>query len=187
MKYASLDLETTGLDNTYCQILEVGVVIDDLDQPLDPNPPTFHAYLRHRKIVGEPYALNMNAHIIKIIAENKHPDLIHPEELELQLERFLGKHIGTDNGKYTFAGKNFQGFDKPFLQANGIKLPFHHRCFDATTSFYKKGDKQLPDLALCLKRAGKDGIFQLHTAVDDAKAVIQLLRHVHPHGLDYTQ
>jgi hypothetical protein len=82
--------------------------------------------------------------------------------------------------KITCAGKNFQGFDKPFLQlAYPDLFNFHHRCFDATTSFYQKGDKQLPDLKLCLERAKITIPFKLHTAVDDAKAVIALLRTIH--------
>jgi len=178
VKYASLDLETTGLDHTWCQILEIGVVIDDLDLPQDDNPPTFHAYVGHQRIQGEPYALNLNRDIIGIIAEGKHPDIVTPEQAGPKLVSFLQQHFKK---KVTAAGKNFQGFDKKFLDATmpDIDFKFHHRTFDPVTNFYRKGDQQLPDLTECLKRANITLPFQLHTAVDDAKAIIALLRTIH--------
>lgn len=185
MKYASIDIETTGLDPNWCQILEIAIVIDDLDSLTpDPNPPTFHKYLQHDRIQGNPMALVMNADILKILADNKHPDIAKPafdgshQQLAIEINNFLYQHCDTD--KPTAAGKNFQGFDKPFLdKLFNPQLKFHHRCFEPTTSFYRKGDKTLPDLTTCLERANITLPFKLHTAVDDAKAVIALLRHIH--------
>ena len=180
MLYASVDLETSGLDPTWCQILEIGIVIDDLDAPQNPNPPTFHAYIKHRRIQGEPYALNLNKEIIAIIAEGKHPDLVTPEHVGPALVAFLQQHFPSQ--KVTAAGKNFQGFDKKFLDHTLPDFDFklHHRTLDPVTNFYRKGDKQLPDLTECLKRANITLPFNIHTAVDDAKAVIALIRHIHP-------
>lgn len=178
MDFCSIDIETSGLDPRTDQILEIGCVIDNLDEPQNPNPPTFHAYLKHNRISGEPFALAMNAEIIKIIAEGKHPDLYTPKDAAEALQAFLTQHCGH---KPTCAGKNFQGFDKPFLEfAFPEVFNFHHRCFDVNTSFYRKGDKQLPDLKLCLERAKIYLPFKLHTAVGAAKAVIAILRTIHP-------
>ena len=183
MKYVSLDLETSGLDTSFCQILEIGAVVDDLDKPHNPELVAgdfFHCYVTHPKIVGQPYALMMNADIIKVIAEGKHQNLKTPDEAADALKKWLQFHFGSSS-KVTAAGKNFQGFDKPFLEAQFPKTDFlfHHRCFDATTSFYQKGDKALPDLKTCLERANITLPFKLHTALDDARAVIALLRHIH--------
>lgn len=183
MLYASIDIETSGLDHTFCQILEIGVVLDDLDKPQDPNPPTFHAYVRHNRIQGEVFALAMNKDILQTLADNKHPDIYTPENAKEAFRKFLTQHFKGD--KITPAGKNFHGFDKHFFDKEGYfddEVALHHRCFDPVTSFYRKGDKKLPDLKQCLARANTGQELALHTAVDDCKAVIALLRHIHPLG-----
>jgi oligoribonuclease (3'-5' exoribonuclease) len=181
MFYASIDIETTGLDHRIDQILEIGCVIDNLDEKQLSSPPTFHAYIAHSRITGNPFAIAMNAEIIKIIAEGKHPDLMTPQDACEKLAEFMTRWCGS--GLTTCAGKNFQGFDRKFLdkmfEDNDAEFKVHHRCFDPATSFYRTGDKTLPDLKLCLERANIDLPFKLHTAVDDAKAVIALLRSIH--------
>jgi len=54
MKYVSIDIEATGLDHTYCQMIEFGAVLDDLrhQRPLD-ELPQFHCYVLRDKYVGE--------------------------------------------------------------------------------------------------------------------------------------
>ncbi len=175
MRYASIDIETTGLNPDTCQILEIGIVIDDLEQPINPIPPTLHLYIKHDLIVGEPYALNMNARIIKILAENKLPNIVPEFKAESLIQDFLWTHFPD---KPTVAGKNFYGFDFRFINKVWKHLKFHHRAIDPASHFMRPDDETLPDLTTCLKRAEiqmHEG-FQLHTAVDDAKAVIRLIR-----------
>lgn len=180
MIYASIDLETTGLQPEWCQVLEIGCVVDDLQQPHQINPPTFHAYIRHEKIRGQPYALNLNRKILEILADNTHPHIMSPHEAGVNFHEFLNTHFGRN--KVTAAGKNFQSFDMPFLTKLwnhiNVKEMFHQRSIDPAFSFLRPDDKVLPDLQECLKRAGVNHPFQLHTAIDDAKAVVALVRHI---------
>jgi DNA polymerase III epsilon subunit-like protein len=72
MKYVSIDLETTGLNPHLHQILEFGAVIDDLSKPLNIDKlPRLHFYIDNGNITGDPYALTLNAGIIKTINEKK--------------------------------------------------------------------------------------------------------------------
>lgn len=197
MKYASIDIETTDLDPQKGQILEIAAVVDDLDGWSDNVPrPAIRLYLAHKEIHGSPTALAMNADIIKIIAENKHPDLQPPLEAEWKLFNFLSTHLGK-NEKWNVAGKNFNGFDKNFMihqfhDYAMFKHKFHHRTIDPATHFRHKGDKNLPDLKTCLERANikntrirlngyydddQPRTLNLHQALDDATAVLLLVRH----------
>ena len=70
MKYVSIDIETTGLDREVCQVLEISVVIEDTRnlKPVE-ELPHLDLIIEHDTIVGQPYAINMNARIFKILAE----------------------------------------------------------------------------------------------------------------------
>lgn len=68
----SLDIETTGLDISWCQILEIGATIFDTTKGLeqfDSNPKWKCIVDNGKQIQGEPYAINMNARIFKILAD----------------------------------------------------------------------------------------------------------------------
>ena len=69
MKYASIDIETTGVDYLENDIIEIGVVFDDLS---DPQPleklPKFHTYIIKDEYKGNPFALSMHPEIFKRIA-----------------------------------------------------------------------------------------------------------------------
>ena len=67
MPYVSIDIETTGLDPETCQILEVGAVFDDWTKAIG-DLPKFHCYVIHKQIVGQPYALALNADTLRRIA-----------------------------------------------------------------------------------------------------------------------
>lgn len=81
--------------------------------------------------------------------------------------------------KFTVAGKNFGTFDKIFLE----KLPWWQRLFrikqrilDPSILYIDwENDTEIPNLALCKKRAGIDGVVT-HNALDDAWDVVELLR-----------
>lgn len=69
MKYISIDLETSGLDEHTNQILEFSAIIDDSENPLSfEDSPKFTAYLCHEKIVGDVIALSMNRDLITLIS-----------------------------------------------------------------------------------------------------------------------
>ena len=180
MKYASIDIETTGLDSEYCQILSVGIVIEDTKNKLPfEKIPKFHAIILRDRIQGESFALNMNKDIIEVINSKKEVDnaiLIKEDELVDHLISFFKTNNLVD--KITVAGKNYTGFDKKFLEKveGWDRLNIHRRVIDPAPLFMNwKEDRELPDLNLCKLRAGISGSVS-HDAVEDAWDVIQVLR-----------
>ena len=70
MKYLSIDTETSGLNFENCQLLSFGAILEDTKTklPLD-QCPKINVYITSKNINGEPFALNMNASIIKAISD----------------------------------------------------------------------------------------------------------------------
>lgn len=182
--YFSIDIETTGLDPEWCQILEFGAVYEDWETPVD-KLPSFHAYIVHERIVGMPYALQMHPEILKKIAERHlHLDckFLKPVDLFDEFNVWLWDLSKThkdafDSRRINVAGKNFSGFDLQFLK----KLPgnwdlIRHRVIDPGTLFWNPDeDKELPNTQECLTRSGAVS-WVAHTAVEDARQVIELIR-----------
>ncbi len=184
MKYLSIDLETSGLNPETCQIIEFAAVIDDstTQEPLE-KLPKFHCYVRHNLYQGEAYALFMHAEIFKKLANpSKDYLILPPDSLMEHLSYFL-----TDNNFYepfktqqkvTAAGKNFNSFDKNFINKlnQTWRVNFHHRALDPGTLYFDpKIDKEVPSTEICMQRAGIEGEVK-HTALEDALLVIKLLR-----------
>ena len=70
MKYISIDIETTGLDRENCQILSIGAIIEDSNNPKSfEDSPKFHAAIKRVGVHGELYALNMNKDLIEAIVQ----------------------------------------------------------------------------------------------------------------------
>lgn len=68
MKYVSIDIETTGLDPEKCDILSIGAVIEDTDNPLHLDQlPSFHVAIKRENISGSMFAINMNKDLIETI------------------------------------------------------------------------------------------------------------------------
>jgi hypothetical protein len=185
--YVSIDLETTGTDEIYCQILEFGAVIDDWHTPID-ELPRFHKYIRPHDeidgqsyIYGQPYALALNHEIIRKLASGD-PAV----NAETCTEEALGAHFAAwlqshhiNPLKVTAAGKNFSSFDCQFLkQVHGFtdEVRLYHRAIDPAVFYWRPDiDDKLPDTKTCLERAGLDG-HVAHTAVEDCISMIQLIR-----------
>lgn len=187
MKYVSIDLETTGLNIERCQILEVGLVVDDLSWPdvVGEGPfggrPHFRVLIDNDGgICGEAFALQMNQKILLEIA--KGGDFVQDSyEADENIADFLSENFKAEDrvkGKIVAAGKNVASFDIPFLKTNEFsetcKL-LHHRSIDPAMCFWQKGDLVPPSLSECLKRAGIEEEVS-HTACEDAWQVIRLLR-----------
>ncbi len=181
-KIISIDIETSGLDYEWCQILEFGAVIEDTNnQKKLEDLPSFHTYVVHDKVVGQPFALAMNANILKRIANLEPPwTYLTPEGVVKQFQRFLW--LNEIHDAITVAGKNYGMFDHNFIK----KLPnfmedikVKHRVIDPAMLYWNsKTDVELPNMKECMKRAGITGEVA-HTAVEDAKMVIKLLRKKH--------
>lgn len=181
MKYASIDLETTGLDYNRDQILEVGIVIDDLSWPdvVKEGPYGGRPYVRllvwHDVIHGQAAALAMNKDLLEEIAEAEERGVgFNTAETDSFLRDFLRQHF--PGGLVTAAGKNVASFDLPFLK-NNMPLSFelfHHRSVDPAMLYWQPGDT-CPSLSQCLERAGLPSEVS-HRACEDAYQIIQLIR-----------
>jgi len=178
MPYVSIDIETTGLDPAACQTREVGAVIDDWKTPID-QLQRFRRVLTYETVTGSPYAMALNAGLLKQIANPPQTcEFCKPEELGAQLAQWA-KANGLDPMHLQAAGKNFASFDMQFL----YRLPgftrvvkFRHRVLDPAILYWRPiNDEKLPDSKTCYERAGLDGKVA-HTAVEDALAVVRLVR-----------
>ena len=119
LKYVSIDIETTGLDENLCQTLEFGAVHDDWTRPIA-QLPRFHRYIYGTHFTGQPYALALNADILKRIAahnpENPEPsEFCAPEDLALDFYTWL-VGLDLDPRHLNAAGKNFASIDRQFLK-----------------------------------------------------------------------
>ena len=191
MKYVSLDIETTGLNPETCDVLEIGALFEDTDNPLPRNElPTFHCYIWRENYRGEPFALAMNAHIFKKILDLKKKEtteyliannpqyLLRPEEVASVFGAFLSQNFSPLRA--VVAGKNVAGFDLPFLSecipSWEQMVKFNHRVIDPGMMYFNPvTDYVPPDLKECKKRAGLPELVT-HEALDDAWDVIQLVR-----------
>jgi len=178
MPYVSIDTETTGLDPERCQVLEFGAVLENWHDPVD-QLPFFHRYLTWEEVRGNPYAMSMNAEILrKIAAADPATPMCAPEELGDQFANWLVDQK-LDPKKVTAACKNFASFDLQFLYQTPqfrARVRFKHRAIDPALLYWQPDvDDALPDTAECLKRAELDD-HVAHTAIADAKAVILLVR-----------
>lgn len=185
--YASIDIETTGTEDEWCQVLEVGVVIDDWVSPIA-SLPQFHCYVVHDRIVGQPFALAMNAEILRRIDRRNEPEnkdflFLQPGAVGGELNWFFAQHgLGqTRETSVIPAGKNYGGFDKLFLRRlpdfNEIK--FCHRVIEPGMLYWNPWiDAEPPSSKTCKERSGHPGEIA-HTAIADAIDIIQMVRNAH--------
>jgi len=175
MPYVSIDIETTGLDPETCQILEIGAVVDDWKLPIE-RLPRFRRALTYEIVTGSPYAMALNANLLKQIASPQ-SDFCKPQELGAQFAEWI-KANGLDPMRLQAAGKNFASFDMQFLNRLprfGEHIRFRHRVLDPAILYWRLQDDKLPDSKTCYERAGLDNKVA-HTAVEDALAVVRLVR-----------
>jgi oligoribonuclease len=180
LTYMSIDIETTGLNPETCQILEIGAIYDDWTKPLR-ELPTFHCYVKHERIVGQPYALALNAATLKKLAD-PHPNtddlFLTPDQVAGIMAAWLGNCGWNLSTAITPAGKNFASFDLQFLRRLPDferKVRLQHRTLDPAVLFWRPADDKLPGSQTCYERAGVSGKVA-HTAVEDALAVVQEVR-----------
>lgn len=167
MNYICLDTETTGLDPSYCQLLEIGAVCS--------NGQRFRGICTYDRIVGEPYALQMNAGLLRVIARHKTPEdgtfIGSPGEVGQLFNEWR-----TQIESPIYVGKNLGGFDGPFLKQAGIRLP--HRVLDVGNLVWMhKGlyNQPIPNLDECKLLLGMEGGV-VHEALADAEDCLSLLK-----------
>lgn len=196
MKYVSIDVETTGIDDSFCQVLEIGAIIEDtrLKLPFD-KIPKFKRILNHKEFHGQAFAINMNQRIFKILAQRAmikntkekidfdiEHKIVNPDEAVYDLMFWLklnGIDSKEDKVTITVAGKNFMSFDLKFLK----KLPDWDKHITVRSRGLDPGgfsvdwenDEIIPSLDECMKRQGIEGCVS-HDALLDAWDVIKVLR-----------
>lgn len=206
MKYVSIDIETTGLNPKTCDVLEVGMYLEDTCNPLPrEQTPSFHKYIWKDVYRGEAFALQMNQGILKKIANlkasievgNHHGTdhlLITPDYLWDHFSWWIyenrwmwkGTPFGdskdtnlffTEGPKLIVAGKNVMGFDLPFLkELGGIFPKFAHRTLDPGPLFTRFTEDEVPPDLKECKKRAGLPELVTHDALDDAWDVITLLR-----------
>lgn len=177
MKYLSIDVETTGIDPNEHKVIMFAAILDDLSnpQPIDDLP--FFSCIINQDKKGEPYALEMNEWIFKMMPEEG----ISQAQFIKVFTAWLNDHgFEQEKGRFVInvAGKNVAGFDNIFLKnIPGFtdRIRIRSRCIDPTILFLDEKDEHLPDLQTCLERAGiKKKV--THNALEDALDIVQLIR-----------
>lgn len=192
MRYASIDIETCGLDRKTHDIIEFGAVLDDLKNQVDIDKlPKFHCYFlppSGENFTGSPFALSMHQKIFLRIANREKPfTYVHPMKFGFMFRKFLvknGYQEEHDQVVINVAGKNFGAFDLPFLAERTDLLKhvnIRHRIIDPSILYVLNGDEALPGTKDCKERRNfkfgiTDDIEVAHTAIDDAVDVIKLVR-----------
>jgi oligoribonuclease (3'-5' exoribonuclease) len=181
MRFVSTDIETLGLDENYCDIIEFGAVIGDLTDCDLFELPAFHCYLTkpNNHYQGDAFAMSMHPKILKRIADREAGYAYMPADcLDEAFGEWLAEQGYSEKEKVIFAGKNFAGFDLRFLKRIGFGQHFkiHHRSIDPGSMFITPEDKEPPGLETCLQRAGIEKKVN-HSAIDDAIDVIRCIRY----------
>jgi DNA polymerase III epsilon subunit-like protein len=189
-----LDIETTGLNIENHQILEIAaIVVQEMPRKLprlEEFPfPNFHCLVKHDTIVGDAYALQMNAKILAELAgaiPSSGIPVFTKQEVVDRLSTFLRNQLIGDQRKYTVAGKNVASFDIPFLNKLNSQCPyephkrfaqfFGHRMLDVGNQFWGPSIDgfEIPNFEACLSRANMTASC-LHRAFGDAYDVLRLL------------
>lgn len=197
MKAISIDIETTGLDANFNQILEIGLVAFDTHKPfIQTKDNTLHIVFVQENIYGNIYALEINKVLItemcevnkQLKKENKLQKTIEQVDktiiytysfnIKQFIDKFLHNNNYKSNEKITVAGKNFASFDKQFIDANlelkSIFSNIRHRVLDIGSLYLTEQDTEVPSLSICLQPAGLNN-FVARTTVEDAIAVINCI------------
>jgi len=175
MPYVALDLETTGLNVDHHQILEIGAVFNDPSKPVIECDVFRRTTEPEGNIVGSPYALALNAPLLRQIAEGDCESLTSACH---GLRDWLFKHNIHQKNKATLIGKNIGSFDWQFLRRLGAfpEALFDYRMLDVGSMYSTpKGISGQADL--CFSTAARHSIpGSAHTAVYDARVSLALAR-----------
>jgi oligoribonuclease len=187
MKYVSIDIETTGLDNETTQTLSIGLVVEDTVniKPLQELPQLEIAIVRER-IEGEIFAINMNRQLIADILEYKMARTEEEQkEIELRTKReylqeddvakrifqFLWEN-GALDGKFDPTGMIEVVNGKTYPMLTSKMKPFYFNAAGKNfANFDNKFLERLPRWKQCLKARGRTldpAVLFIDWANDDA-------------------
>lgn len=187
MKFISIDLETTGNNPVFNQVIEIGMVAVDTDtDPSDWKSTNFIVYHDFYKFSAT--AAKINHRIIDILSDHENEKNVQdydivPIDIAWKLvENFVVEngYVKNKNDKYylTFAGKNVGAFDLQFFRnMPGINQIFQitNRVLDPAILYVDfKKDKVSPSFESCKERAGMKKDVS-HVAVEDAWDIVMLV------------
>jgi len=171
MKYVSIDIETTGIDNENTQTLSIGLVVEDtVDvKPLKELPQLEIAIVRER-IEGEIFAINMNRQLIADILEYKMArtdeerkeieirtgrEYMYEEDVAKRIFQFLWEN-GALDGKFDLTGhmEIVNGKSYPALTSK-MKPYYFNAAGKNFANFDNKFLERLPRWKQCLKARGR--------------------------------
>jgi oligoribonuclease len=118
MRYISIDVETTGLDPEFNQILSIGAVIEDTLNPLPfEELPKFHAVIKRESVYGSIFALNLNRDLIQAMKDYSEA---RTPELKAEVEEAFGAKFYEEDevveALFQFCFRNgLVSFDPDFL------------------------------------------------------------------------
>lgn len=171
MIYASIDIETTGIDNENTQTLSIGIVVEDTVnvKPLEELPKLEIAIIRER-IEGEIFAINMNRQLIADILEYK---LARTNEERKEIETRTGREYlyeenvtkrifqflfdaGALDGKWDSTGFSEIVDGKTYPALTSKMKPFYFNAAGKNfANFDNKFLERLPRWKQCLKARGR--------------------------------
>lgn len=207
MRYISLDIETTGLLAKDQYVLQIGAVADAWDgSHLDRvnSPYSLNLFITYG---FDPWQraddFVMKMHKASGLYDEWHTaPRIGQTQTQTQTDKPVWGSVNVNQAAATFrcwlncigfvdpedprpritvAGKNVASFDMPFLRQCipnwNTHFSIKQRVLDPGILYLRPTeDQEVPDQSECLKRAGLPSHVS-HDAVDDARQVIQLLRH----------
>ncbi len=195
MKLLSIDIETTGLDYKTCSILEFGAVVFSIDVPIAKDGvvnaeerrwQTFETLIKHSRIQGEPYAIQMNNEIIQELAGVKetHIQIRSVHDFIIDFRGWLWDNGVTKDEPVTVTGKNYDRFDRQFLLrvpgwSTLIEPLLTRRCLDVGSLCFTPEFGKVPNLPQCLDMMGVSNTVT-HRAVDDALQVATVVSRFFP-------
>jgi oligoribonuclease len=131
MHYISIDIETTGLDSDFNQILSIGAVIEDTNNlvPFE-ELPKFHAVIKRESVYGSIFALNLNKDLIQVMKDYSEAKT---DDAKKQVENSFGAKFYNEDevveALYQFCYRNglvnrYPGFlNRQMKIVDGISYP----------------------------------------------------------------
>lgn len=163
----------------------MGGVVDDTEKWYLNDAYELHSFsfnIKHDRITGSPFAINMNSKIIQNMVQN--PDsCITLDQFMPRFTEFLesaGYERESRSNKFhlILGGKNVGSFDINFLRRIPgwfENISTSSRFVDPVMLYFDVTDDQLPDLKTCKERAGIEGDVA-HYGLEDAMDCLLLVR-----------
>jgi len=173
--YIAIDIETTGTNEERHQVLEIAAVYNQQGTPVM-DCPHFQTLVDPGEIIGDAYALNMNARIIQRLVDGEGGHRVDVMSSLMEWVDYIQHRFGIS--RFHLIGKNVGAFDLQFLKRipNWRKGYFSHRHLEIGSLFSTpEGIDSQSDLYTALAEDAKiEGA--PHEALFDARVSLELAR-----------